>query len=249
MLYLKKRASISLLLLVLLASFAHGQVKSEASTRFVVQGVNNPQQVGDVLLVDPDSKPKLVPVGFVVVDAAGMVTVKASDSKRNPVEVRRMDPTKFLVLGQGRLWVDITVIDFETQFFDQKQFVLEVGEVPEPDEPDQPDNPEPEPVVPGDDFDNLGQRIDKQADADNLQVDLRQRVAEVYRDVAERMASYEIKQSRVAAAEITSRVAELRLPESFTKALGIAGEDAKKRELSWAALVKWYMAVAAGMEG
>lgn len=249
--YLKKRASC-ILLLALLAPFAHGQIQSGASTRFIVEGIKNPKQVGDMLLVDPDSKPKLVPVGFVVVDATGMVTVKASDSKRNPVEVRRVDPTKFLVLGQGRLWVDITVIDFETQYFDQKQFVLDVGDAPEPepDEPDEPDNPEPSPNVPTDDYDNLGQRIDVAADAANLQVDKRQRVAEVYRGVAKRMASFELKLSSDAAEAVTEAIAAMQLGAEWAKVFGIAEADKDKRgALTWDQIIAWYTAIANGLEG
>lgn len=245
---LSKTAS---LLLCLVASACSAQVQAEASTKYILGGVAGVREVGGVLLVPADSKPVLEAVGFLSVDASGLVTVKASTAKREPVEVKKVDATHFLILGRGKVWIDLTAIDFAAQTFEQKQFVIEVGEspdVPEPDEPDEPDNP-PSPDVPGDDFDNLGQRIDAAADKANLQVDKRQRVAEVYRGIAERMKSFDLKRASDAAADLKSGVDVLGLGQEWVAVFDIAAKDVAKRDLSWSQAIAWYMAIAEGLEG
>src|SRR5690606_2151226 len=92
---------------------------------------------------------------------------KASNVKREPVAVTKLDTTQFLVEGSGRIWVDVTCIDFEAKIFEQTQFIIEIGSSPEPDEPDNPDEPdepdnpdEPDGPRPGPDaYNNLAQRV------------------------------------------------------------------------------------------
>lgn len=147
---------------ILLASAAVAQIESKATTQYIVSGIDGYSVVGDLVVVPEGSRPKVSAVGLVEVDCdASMISVRASDSQRKPVEVRKIEATKFLVLGQGRLWVDVTCIDFERQFFDQSQFVIDVGDSPDPEpepDPDEPDNPDP-PDVPDDAFDNIGKRV------------------------------------------------------------------------------------------
>lgn len=240
------------LLLCLVASVCSAQIQSAATTKYILGGVAGVEDVGGHLLVPADSKPTLKAVGYLKVDAAGLVTVKASTAKREPVEVTKLDQDSFLILGTGKIWIDLTAIDFAAQTFEQKQFVITVGDdpKPEPDDPDEPDPPGPNPDVPADDFDNLGQRIDAAADAANLQVDKRQRVAEVYRDVANRMRGFEFKRSSDAAKVVQDGVAALRLGPEWSAVLGIASKDAEKRgSMTWDQIIAWYTAIAEGLEG
>jgi hypothetical protein len=242
------------LILCLAASICSAQVQSEATTKYILGGVAGVQNVGGLLLVPADSKPVLRAVGFLDVDSKGLVTVKASNAKREPVEVKKVDETHFLILGKGKIWIDLTAIDFAAQTFEQEQFTVVIGDdpEPEPDEPDEPDpdEPEPTPDVPGDQFDNLGQRIDKAADAANLQIDLRQRAAEVYSTVAARLQSFELKRASDAAKEIEAGIAALRLGPEWQPVFKIAEDDAAGRgPLTWAVMTAWYAAVAAGMGG
>ncbi|MCA9190408.1 MAG: hypothetical protein KDB03_01545 [Planctomycetales bacterium] len=141
--------------------------------------------VGRSLIVPAETQPKVVPVGVVHVDgASGMVSLRASDSQRNPVQVEDVGDGKYLVLGGGRVWVLVTEIDFEPKRFDQTDLVLDIGLVPDPGPRPGPTPPGPNPDVPAEAFDDLGRRIDAICDSLNLQIDLRQRVDKVYLDVA-----------------------------------------------------------------
>lgn len=231
------------------------QIQSSAETRFILSGVDGYEQVGGLLLVPADANPVLRAVGVVTIDVeASMISVKASNAKREPVDVQKIDATKFLVLGQGKIWIDVTCIDFEKQFFDQKQFTIEVGADPtpapdNPDEPDQPDNPEPNPDMPTD-FDGLAGKIDAIADAANLQFDLRGRLAEIYATIADRMDSRDIKRTSDSIAELNAATATLRLgPEWSTLFDAIRADGSTRPPLTFQQSIQWYRTVAAGIKG
>ena len=130
----------SILLLLCLAATSHGQaLKTSASTRLMVDGVDGFEVVGGLVLAPEDAKPRLVPIGVVEVESeAAIKRVSAEDQDRKPVETREVEDGVFLVLGQGTIWVDVTCVDFDKQLFDQSEFVLDVGEaapLPDPVDP------------------------------------------------------------------------------------------------------------------
>lgn len=243
-----------LLAFLLLSSTALGQITTEAETRYRVDGIQGWQIVEDVVFAPKDSKPKLVAVGWVTVDSeAAIIKIKAETEKRVRLEVKQFTSNQFAVLGTGKIWIDVTAVDFEKQIFDQDSFVIDVEGSPEPEpEPPGPD-PEPEPddsEVPEDKFDNLGQRIDSQATADNLQLDLRNRHAEIYASAAKKMEERQLVRTSDVKEYTQSELAKLQRDTSWTKTIDIITKSANNLSpLSWADTILWYKAVAAGLRG
>lgn len=243
-----------LLAFLLLSSTAFSQITTEAETRYRVDGIQGWQIVEDVVFAPKDSKPKLVAVGWVTVDSeAAIIKIKAETEKRVRLEVKQFTSNQFAVLGTGKIWIDVTAVDFEKQIFDQNSFVIEVEGSPDP-EPEPPDpEPEPEPddsEVPEDKFDNLGQRIDSQATADNLQLDLRNRHAEIYETASKKMEDRQLVRTADVKAYVQTETAKLTRDTSWTKTVDIITKSANDLSpLSWADTILWYKAVAAGLRG
>lgn len=243
-----------LVAMLLWATPAVAQVQSTVDTRKILTGVEGAQDFGEFLLVPDDAKPVLKSVGFVSVDnEAAIIRVAAETIKREPIEVRKIDRTHFLIEAKGKIWLTITCVDFDKQIFEQleRQIVIEGDDDAEPDEPDNPDPDEPDDSdVASDEFDDLGKRIDALADAANLQFDLRQRVAEVYSDIAGKMESKEIIRTSDAVDQLNLGFAVLRLGSEWKPVLDLVRRDGGTREaLTFATTIDWYKAVAAGFEG
>lgn len=154
------RNLVTLCLLLLLQASALAQsIKSDAETRYILTGIDGYEIVGDVFLVPEESKPKLRAVGLVTIDSeASIVLVEASDANRKPVEVQRLAETKsYVVVGTGKVWIDVTAVDFEKQIFERDTFQIVIGKDPVPEDPEDPTPP------PGDLQDLL--RISKEAAA------------------------------------------------------------------------------------
>lgn len=260
------------LLLVSLSScqFATAQIQTTAETRYRVDGIPGFQIVEDVVFAPKDSQPHLVAVGWISIDSeAAIVRIKAEDLQRKRLEVKQFTSTEFAILGSGRIWVDVTAVDFEKQVFEQDSFVIDVDPLPEPEppepepdnpdpdnpdpdnpDPDNPDPPEPDDSIPADKFDNLGRRIDASADAANLQLDLRKRHAEIYATVANQMERRELVRSSDAKFYVQNELAKLTRGPEWNATFAIITESAGSLSpMAWADLILWYRAVAAGLSG
>lgn len=240
------------LIVALCSSSLFAQITTTAETRYRIDGIDGWQVVEDVVFAPKDSQPRLVAVGWVTVDTeASIVRIQAETQDRERLEVKQFTSEQFAILGTGKIWVDVTIVDFELEIFDQQTFTITVGESPAPPEPDEPDEPdEPETDVPEDEFDNLGQRIDAQADADNLQFDKRGRVAEAFATVAQAMEDRELLRSSDARDELAKLLKEIQKGPEWKASLEIADTDGKERPpLTWEQTIAWYRAVAAGFKG
>ena len=253
---------LSLASLLLLADVSFAQVQASAETRYRVAGIEGWQSVEDVVFAPEGSEPVLKPVGWVTVASdAAIIRIKAETEDRRRLEVKQFTSTEFGILGTGTIWVDVTIVDFEKQIFDQDSFVIEVGpddppppDPDEPDEPDEPDNPDPDEPddgeVPEDPFDNLGRRIDSQADEDNLQMDKRFAVAAMFADVADKMESREIKRASDAREYLNQQLRTLQTGPEWQATLKVADTDGRNRPpLDYPQTIAWYRAVAAGFKG
>jgi len=155
---------LSALLALLLVTPVLGQ-QVEVSTQYAVTGLLHTKQVGDLLLVDKESKPQMIPVGLVkVTTEASNIVVKASDGQRNPVQVNKVDLNNYVITQQGDVWIRVVCIDFQKNiYYDEETKVTLGGPVPPPTPPPgpgpDPKPPTPQPDIPGDQFDNLGQRV------------------------------------------------------------------------------------------
>lgn len=259
MLYPKKLTSLALLLI---ASVAHGQLSVDVKPVKIVQTIT-PHIVSQVTTESGEAIGAPVETTGTPVVKPGAPSVLLFLKTERPIgellvkikcktaEAVMVEPGVYSVSKPGTHELDVNVIGQNPLTWDDMAVTVTVGNAPEPEpDPDKPEPPGPKPDVPADDFDNLGQRIDAAADAANLQVDKRQRVAEIYRDVANRMRGFEFKLSRDAAKVIEDSVAALRLGSEWTPVLDIATKDAGKRgSMTWDQIIAWYMAIAAGLEG
>ena len=165
--------------------------------------------------------------------------------------------------GSYQLEATVVIVDFEAQTFEIKRYYADfkiLGTPPEPGPgpgpgpeppPPGPTPPPPDSSVPNDQFDNLGQRLDGLADQIGLQVDLRNRVAEVFESTATKMTEPgSFVRLEDVKAYIEQELKQLSLDSSWDKLFILAREDAKKREpMSWEQAYNWYRAVAAGFKG
>ncbi len=264
MLYLRKLTSLTLLLV---ASVAHGQLSVDVKPVKIVQTIT-PHIVSQVTTETGEAIGAPVETKGTPVVKPGAPSVLLFLKTERPIgellvkikcktaEAVMVEPGVYSVSKPGTHELDVNVIGQNPLTWDDMAVTVTVGNAPEPEpdpdnpDPDNPDPPGPSPDVPADDFDNLGQRIDAAADAANLQVDKRQRVAEIYRDVANRMGGFEFKRSSDAAKVIEDGVAALRLGSEWTPVLDIAAQDAGKRgSMTWDQIIAWYTAVAEGLEG
>ena len=131
---------------------AHGRFSSSANVQEILSGVDGYSKLGPYLLIPPDSQPKREKVGVVHVDAAdtAQIVIKFSDAKRQPVaDAVEIEPRTWLVRAHGKVWVDITAVDFSLQTFNVEAVVIDLGDKIEPD-PIDPDPIDPDPIDPDD---------------------------------------------------------------------------------------------------
>lgn len=82
------------------------------------------------------------------------VRVKVTDSKRRPVPYSRIgnSKTRYEIRGSGKVWFEVTCIDFKTNMFDEKEIVIDLdagNDVTPDNEEDVDDNPFDPPSPPG----------------------------------------------------------------------------------------------------
>ena len=167
--------------------------------------------------------------------------------------------------GRYALEATVVIVDFDAKSFEIKKFNAQFRIAgidptppvpPVPPTPPGPTPPTPPPVpppspVPNDEFDNLGQRLDGMCDQIGLQVDLRNRVAEVFANTATKMTeSGTFIQLSDVKKYLEAELKKLGLDSSWDQTLALLREDAKSREpMSWEAAYNWYRAAAAGYRG
>lgn len=110
-----------------------------AGVRHKLTGVSDPQVFGDSILVEKvnGQSISLKPVGIVRVlakDPSTKTKIRASDSSRNPLEVKGLGSGFWEISGVGRIWIEVTVFDFKRDIFEDQQFILDIdGTSPGPD--------------------------------------------------------------------------------------------------------------------
>lgn len=141
--------------LLWLAGVVCGQVAVESKpVRAVV--AEDAEVHGKYLILAKDAEVTIRPAAMLTYDGIGNATaaVEASDIKRQPVPVEQVGEARYLVLGVGKIWVRMTLIDFDEKRFEISETTVDIGET-EPEPPPEPDTPD----VPEDEFGNIGQRV------------------------------------------------------------------------------------------
>ena len=139
------------------------QISTEASTRFAMSGLVNPEHIGDLLLVDANSTSEMTPVGIIKVNKeATKVSVAAFrvvDGKWDLIIARELIPLVFVIEKPGN-WMVVVRGENVTG---ETLFNLVVGpQKPPPDDPPPP----PPPPLPGD-FAQLAEKSKELANALN----------------------------------------------------------------------------------
>jgi len=167
--------------------------------------------------------------------------------------------------GRYQLEATVVTVDFDNRTFDIKKHskIFTVvsatpGPIPPPPGPGPtppgPTPPNPSPI-PADSFNNLGQRLNAKAAELNLQVDLRNRMAEIYSTAAKGMVGPNQKFFRIVDVRdfINQEVVKLNLDASWGTVRGLVVEEANKwtgaSTLSWQEATEFYQAVSRGYKG
>ncbi len=250
------------LLWLCLSSAALGESVTVESV-LAVSGLVKPSTVGDLLVVDPQSKPVLVAIGLVRVNApsGAQVKIRVEDAQRKRITSRELSPNVFTIEQTGRFYVDVTIVDFDKKLFEQEMVEVVVGPPapPLPPGPSPPPNPgpappnpgPPSPNIPNDEFGNLAQRIDTKCDEQYLQVDLRLRLAEVYSQASAGMTTLPLrfKTQHEVSLFVSQQKASL-AAHAFTDVFKLMSDEAVRHTpMSWEEIARFYAAIAIGLKG
>lgn len=124
--------TITLLALLLLSNSLFAQQATEASTRYAMTGLVNPEQLGNLFLVDATSDPVLQPVGIIKVNPeAKNVSVSAFrvvNGEWDLIAARELKPLVFAIEKSGNWMVAVRGEGVTGEPF----FNLVVGKVTQP---------------------------------------------------------------------------------------------------------------------
>lgn len=129
----------TLIALILLATVAQAEITVTSRPVMVVTS-ENVELLGEILVIDGDAidvEPASI-ITLVIdeprVSEQASIMIKASDVNREPVESEKADQNNFIIPASGKTWIDVTIIDFTTQFFYQQTHLVDRDPV-EPDKP------------------------------------------------------------------------------------------------------------------
>ena len=162
-----KRCAISLALLLFFCSVASAQIELSYEIRKSLVGATNPEILpGGRILIDADSKTSVSDLAVIKVassegvrllvqkDGKDFVGLQAYKSNVDPDS--KITTSMYLLIGEGSY--NVYGLSRVNETWDRKMPVL----IGPPQPPPKPDDPVvPVPVVPPDQFDNIGQRVAK----------------------------------------------------------------------------------------
>jgi hypothetical protein len=136
-----------------------GSLTVSGGTRYEISGLIDPTLVDGIVSAGPDSKPKLIPYGFVSVSADDGAEVRIKAEKIEDNRIVKLDVASFSggykVDGEGLVYVDVTAITKQTVTIEgqevefiksyeqaEVQFVIETTSGPDPPDPVDPPNPD-----------------------------------------------------------------------------------------------------------
>jgi hypothetical protein len=142
------------------ANAVAGSLSVSGGTRYEVTGLTDVTLVDGVLSVGPESKPELLPYGYVSVDAEAGAEIRIKAEKIEKSQKVRLSVSPFSggykVDGEGLVYVDVTAVTKQTVTIDgtpvefiksyeqaEIQFVIETTSGPDPPPDDDDDDTEP----------------------------------------------------------------------------------------------------------
>jgi hypothetical protein len=235
-------------------SVAWAQIETKAETVTAISGLDSPSVVGGLVL-SRGGTPKTKPVGIVYVEAVGLVSVEATDERRQPVDIQEVTAGTYLVDRIGSTWVEVSEYgEVELAGGQRRKILLDrrtvvvVVESPDPappgPEPTPPPGPGPGPS-PGP-FDNIAAKVSQLSrtmDAAN-----RQRLAQVLTEAADRMSRGQYLQLSQAVGYINANRPPCTQGSGCAELYGFMAADARTRTLSWQAAQDYYREMAKGLK-
>ena len=247
---------LSIAILLYFSTFCLAETTT--STPYVITGLTSQYQLGELTFVGQDSKPVLKQVGLIEVNKdATNVSVVAFNSKFDIVVATLVAPNTF-VIDQPGSWI-IVIRGEKVEGLGLSKLVIGTPDVPTPIPPTPPDPPNPpdpptpptppNPPIPTDDFDNLGQRLDKLADSLNLLLEERLKFSEIYYNISKKMKEFKVLKVSDAVKQLTSDRDALNLPSVWNNINKMIYDDGGQRVMSREEVIIWYNVIADGIKG
>jgi hypothetical protein len=244
-------ATAAWLLVSLMVAPVLGQIETKTETVTAISGLDSPSVVGGLVL-SRGGVPKTKPVGIIYVEAVGVVSVEATDEKRQPVEIKEVAEGTYLVERSGSTWVEVSEYgEVELAGGQRRKILLDRRTVvvvvepsdPNPPEPTPPPGPGPGPS-PGP-FDGIAAKVSQLSrtmDASN-----KQRLAQVLTESADRMSRGQYLQLSQVVGYINANRPPCTQGSGCAELYAFMAADARGRTLSWQAAQDYYREMAKGL--
>jgi hypothetical protein len=238
-------------LFILWPSICVAQIETKTETVTAISGLDSPSVVGGLVL-SRGGTPKTKPVGIIYVEAVGVVSVEASDEKRQPVEIKEVAEGTYLVERSGSTWVEVSEYgEVELAGGQRRKILLDRRTVvvvvepsdPTPPEPTPPPGPGPGPS-PGP-FDGIAAKVSQLSrtmDSAN-----KQRLAQVLTESADRMSRGQYLQLSQVVGYINANRPPCTQGSGCAELYAFMASDARTRTLSWQAAQDYYREMAKGL--
>ena len=227
---------------LLICSVASAQLELTHGPAGILAAGTEVKKVGDRYLVRSSGPLDAISGELILAETeAANVEFSVTDQARVPVAYDSIPPNGIFVSTPGKMWIEVTAIDFAKNIYGRKTIVVEVGVGPGP-----PPGPGPTPPPGPDDgeFDGLASRV--AVYANRLGMDQRSQIAGVLSTAADRMRSFEFRQVEQAKEYISRNWPPCTSPEC--KAIwDLVTNDASSRLLGWQETQSYYRTVAAGV--
>jgi hypothetical protein len=238
-------------LFILWPSICVAQIETKTETVTAISGLDSPSVVGGLVL-SRGGTPKTKPVGIIYVEAVGVVSVEATDEKRQPVEIKEVAEGTYLVERSGSTWVEVSEYgEVELAGGQRRKILLDRRTVVVVVEPSDPTPPGPEPPPgpgpgpsPGP-FDNIAAKVSQLSrtmDSSN-----KQRLSQVLTESADRMSRGQYLQLSQVVGYINANRPPCTQGSGCAELYAFMAADARGRTLSWQAAQDYYREMAKGL--
>jgi hypothetical protein len=230
-----------------------GQIETKTETVTAISGLDSPSVVGGLVL-SRGGTPKTKPVGIIYVEAVGVVSVEATDEKRQPVEIEEVAEGTYLVERSGSTWVEVSEYgEVELAGGQRRKILLDRRTVVVVVDPPNPTPPGPEPTPPPGPgpgpspapFDGIAAKVSQLSRT--MDPANRQRLAQVLTEAADRMSRGQYLQLSQVVGYINANRPPCTQGSGCAELYNFMAADARTRTLSWQAAQDYYREIAKGL--
>ena len=121
------QAWIALLVIFAIPRIGLAQLEVNAVPVIAIVGAEEVKTLGNVILIPQGSELKPQSALMVYIETeAGNVDVKFEDQARNRVEFEKLDDKTYAITTPGKIWIDVTAIDFGKNIYKTERVVAEL---------------------------------------------------------------------------------------------------------------------------